>query len=123
MGATSDLDQQIADAVDAKLDEKLRQIIREEISNLAPVIPHKCRFHMDDSEADAMTRYVKNISKLGGDDLDEGLALIRENHKWIASMRQGGSKAASAFFIMLLTGAAGAFLATLWAGFKHEVLK
>jgi hypothetical protein len=121
MGSTSDLDQQIEEAVDRKLDEKLRHIIREELQALIPITPHKCRFSMNDEEAGSMSKYVKSISRLGGDDIEDGLDLIRENHKWLQSMRQGGGKAASVFFMMLLTGAAGAFLTILWTGFKEQL--
>lgn len=122
MSEMKELLQQVEEIVDKKLDEKLddklRKVIREEIAAMAP---HQCRLTITNTEAASMSKYVKSIAKLGGDDIDDGLALIRDNHKWLAGMRQGGGKAASAFFLMLVTAAASAFCVLLWEGLRAKV--
>jgi hypothetical protein len=123
MSLNAELDHQIAEAVDRKLDEKLRQIIREEITALAPVIPHQCKFGITPEDMQSVSRYVKGVTRITPTgDLDDGFDAIRSNHQWIAGLRQGGAKAGAAFIIVLLSGAAAAFLAMLWEGFRRKVL-
>ena len=90
MSTSSDLSLQIEEAVDRKLDEKLRSIIRDEIKDALKQLPaHQCRFDISNHECQAVVKYVHSVARLSPDrDIDDGLDVIRDNHKWLQGLRR-----------------------------------
>jgi hypothetical protein len=79
---------------------------------------HKCRFSIDDDEAKEIPHAVGMIGDLGGGDIRAGVEIVRENHKFISTMRNTVSRFAMVVGGAVATAVVGGVCAALWLGFR-----
>lgn len=100
-------------------EQKLRQIIREEMLNYK----HECRIpSLNEKDAKNMGIFIHSVSRMGDGDAEAGFDIMRENNLWLKSMRESGGWASKIFYGAIISAIVGSALMVLWEGFK-KVLK
>lgn len=85
---------------------------------------HVCRFKtIPDADAQEMGHAVGMLSDVGSGELRAGIELVRENHKWIRSLRERCDKLNLAASVAALGVFVSALLATVWVGIKNHLAK
>lgn len=95
---------------------EIRKIVKEELSSFK----YTCRF--GDTNADGLDEYIAMISRLGNNNIGQGLDVIRENHLWLLSQRENAKRLSRIFWAVALTAFLGGVSAALWAGVKGLIL-
>jgi len=95
--------------------EEIRKAIREEVAKA----PHTCRFpSLTEDSVAAVGNHVGMMTALGDGNLDAGVELLRENHKWIRQMRLRSERVSVAIILTIVTTMAVGTLSALWLGLK-----
>jgi hypothetical protein len=102
---------------------RLEKAIADAISNELGKYTHTCQFNVTDKEAKEMGFFFRMVSDLGEGHLDNGLELMKENHKWIASQRRIGRKISTWIMYTIVCGMITGVLYMIWEGIKKTIGK
>lgn len=97
----------------------IREILKEEIK----LVKHSCRFNIPDEDGIKFGHYIGMLSDLGDGQMDKGIEVIRDNHKWLEKQRQRGDKLSMVIMITVVTSLVSGALLALGHGIKVLLFK
>lgn len=101
----------------AEIKAIIREVVKDEIrqSHLT------CPLDLTETDARQIESIAKIYSRIGNGEIEDGLYIIQENHRWLKKQRELGNKISGAFIVAVITVFTSSLCFTLWQGFKSVV--
>ena len=95
---------------------ELPGIIREAVHQALDSYEHECVMHLKDGDSVYVRDMIGAIKEIGDDSLPRGIAIVRENHKFVHSCQNAATKIGWGVIIVIATimGSLGMVAVSAW---------
>jgi len=108
-------------------DEDGKYITKEELveivaASVAKANIKKCRFPINDEQANETSHLYGMIADIGGGNFSNGIEESRKNHSYINKIRAKSDKFSTAIFMIFIAAVTGGVIKACWEGIKSLVI-
>lgn len=96
--------------------EALESLIRKAVNEAMDDYQHECLLELKEGDIGYVRNIVDAIKEIGDDSLPKGITIVRENHKFVASLHKAATRVGWGVFVLIASvlGTLGIIAAGVW---------